>query len=377
MKRSTLVLSLTLITLFWLSGCSAPPSPTPTATPQSTPDLGIYLLVEMNGAITRTRPGWTKRLPLSAAALLTRKDLLQVAPDASGAIVCADLKTVVDLPANYIGGSPCPANEPLIKQIDGALVVRPLRQTPDVLTAIPYVLTPRHTFITEDRPTLRWHASAAGAPYTVRVWGDGVQWERTTDATELPYPADAPPLQAGVPYHVTVRDGLGRSSDEEKDRTALDLSFVLMAPAQIAQLETLLAQVDALQVNETATSLLKAEIFSANGARGQAARLLADLASAQSAPTIHTRLADLYLAMGLFLEAEAGYQQALDAYRALDDIAGEAASLAGLAAARRGLNQEAAALTDLNAAAQLYETLNDVDALAQIRQRIDEMGGAP
>lgn len=380
MKRSSLVISLTLISLFLLNSCSAPPvtpPPTPTATSVPASDLGIYLLAELNGTITRTRPGWTQQLPLSVATLLTRNDLLHVAPDASGAIVCADLRTVVAVSANYIGGSPCPQHEPLIKHFNGELVVRPLRQTPEVLTAIPYLLTPRRTFITDGHPLLRWHGSAEGAPYTVRVWGDGLNWESVTNETELRYPEDAPALQPGAPYHVTVRDSLGHSSDEEKDKTALDLSFALMSPVQVAELERLLAQVDALQVNETAISLLKAEIYSAHNARSDAILLLKGVMSAKPAPTIHTRLADLYLSVGLYLEAEAGYGQALETYRALGDIAGEAAALAGLGAARRGLNQEEAAIADLEAAARIYETLNDLDALAQIRRRIAEIGGAP
>ena len=213
------------------SACTAPPSSPPTPTPASAPststaqDLGLHVLVDVQGKLTRTRPGWTEDLPLSLATTLSRADLLRAAADATGTVVCADLKTVAPIPGGYLGAAPCPQSSPLIAMRGDAVVVRPLRQTPDVLAVIPYVLTPRRSFIVEARPLLRWHDSTPGATYKVRVWGDTLNWEGSSTTPELRYPEDAPPLQPGVPYSVVVTDGSGRTSEEDKDATALDLSW--------------------------------------------------------------------------------------------------------------------------------------------------------
>ncbi len=384
MKRRRLWLH-TWIALLWgialISGACASPLPDTTPTPAPTvataQDLGLHVLIDVQGKVTRTRPGWTQEIPLSLATMLSRSDLLRAATDATGVVVCADLKTVAPIPGGYLGAAPCPQTAPLVTLRGDAVVVRPLRQTPEVLAVIPYVLAPRHSFIIDAHPLLRWHDSSPGAPYSVRVWGDTLNWETTINASELRYPDDAPSLQPGTPYYVVVTDGNGRSSEEEKDATALDLSFVLMDDAGIADVNSLLAQVNELAVSDVAKALLISEIYHARSLRTDAIAQLEGIAPAVTAPAVHQRLADLYLAVGLYLEAEQAFDDAVNAYRALGDIAGEAFSLAGLGLARRGLLQEEAAIQDLEAAAALYQQLNDLDAYEQTQEQLNSLRGAP
>ncbi|MBI1297404.1 hypothetical protein GC175_20885 [bacterium] len=374
----------TWIALLWgivlISGaCTSPPptTPTPAPTVATAQDQGIHVLIDVQGKVTRTRPGWTQELPLSLATMLSRADLLRADTDATGVVVCADLKTVAPIPGGYLGAAPCPQTAPLVTLRGDAVVVRPLRQTPEVLAVIPYVLAPRRSFIVDDRPLLRWHDSTPGAIYSVRVWGDTLNWETTTTATELRFPDDAPSLQPGTPYYVAVTDGNGRTSEEEKDASALDLSFVLMGDAEIADVNSLLSQVSGLAINDLAKALLISEIYHARSLRTDAIAQLQGITPAIMSPAVQQRLADLYLAVGLYLEAEQAFNDAVDAYRNLGDIAGEAYSLAGRGMAQRGLIQDGAAIQDLEAAAALYQRLNDLDAYEQTQERLNSIRGAP
>jgi tetratricopeptide (TPR) repeat protein len=193
----------------------------------------------------------------------------------------------------------------------------------------------------------------------------------------LRYPDDAPSLQPGTPYYVVVTDGNGRSSEEEKDASALDLSFVLMGDAEIADLNSLLAQVNGLAINDLAKALLISEIYHARSLRTDAIAQLQSTMPTVMSPAVQQRLADLYLAVGLYLEAEQAFNDAVDAYRTLGDIAGEAYSLAGLGLARRGLLQDGAAIQDLETAAALYQQLNDLGAYEQTQERLNSIRGAP
>jgi hypothetical protein len=325
--------------------------------------------VKIAGEISHNRPGWEEYLPLSFGAALDRDDLLRAAPDAHGLIVCADL-SLAQVPAGYHGGLPCPQAEPILRRGE-SLVVGPRRHRPPT-TSIPYVLSPRHTFTQTPHPLLRWHPSSTGTvTYTVQVWGGALDWRAETTTTELRYPKDAPPLEPGVPYRLTVADADGHSSDEEQ--TALDLSFALLPPEEVAALQVLVAQVQGLGLDERATRFVKAQIYAASALRAEAIALLEELAAGEDAPTVHRRLGDLYLEVGLYTEAQEAYECALAGYRALGDRAGEAAALAGLGLARRGNGDDATARERLAQARDLYQALGDAGGMARMERVLAEI----
>jgi len=348
-----------------LAGCCAP-IPMPTPTPTYPPDLGLHLLVEVTGDLTHKRSGWKEYLPLSFGTALDRGDLLKAAPDAEGLIVCADL-SLAQVPAGYHGGLSCPQSEPILTRGEN-LMVGPRRSavTPSF---IPYVLSPRHTFIQTPCPLLSWQPSGTGTvTYTVRVLGSVLDWQTETVATELRYPDSAPPLGPGVPYRLIVTDTDGRSSEEEE--TTLDLTFALLPSEETTVVQMLVAQVRGLGLSERAIRLLEAEIYATQGLRDDAIALLENLAAGEDAPAIHGRLGDLCLEVGLYTEARSAYEHALAGYRNLGDRAGEAATLVELGLACWGNRGDDTAQDYMEQARAVYQNLGDAEGMSWVERTL-------
>lgn len=350
-----------------LAGC-APQLP-PTTTPA--PDLGLHLLVESKGDLSHKRPGWVEYLPLSFGARLDRDDLLQAAPDAEGLIVCADL-SLAHVPPDYHSGLPCPRATPVLIR-DGGLVLGPRRDKP-LGHLIPYIFSPRHTFVHTPYPLLRWHPSGTGTvTYTVRVWSGTSDWRAQTTTTELRYPEDAQTLEPGVPYYLKVVDSEGHSSAEE--RTALDLSFALLPQEQVEAVQKLVTHTQGLGLADRGIRFLEAEIHAAFGLRADAIGLLEELASRVDAPTVHWRLGDLYLEVGLHSEAQQAYERALEGYRSIADMDGEAHALVGLGLAYRGSDDDVTARKYLKQALSIYQAIGDTEGTKRVEDVLAKMGG--
>ena len=353
-----------------LAGCAGAGRAAPTAPPGAGTKLGLHLLVESTGQLTRKRPGWQEALPLSFGAVLDRDDLLEVGPGAEGLVACADL-SVSELSPGYHGGLPCPADGALLVR-EGSFVLGP-RRSMAAGASIPYVQSPRHTYLVTAHPVLRWHPSGPDATtYTVRVWGGGIEWEAQTAATELRYPEHAPALQPGVSYSLSVTDSAGRSSEEEK--TALDLSFVLLGAQEAAAVEALVAQARGLGLSQRAADLLVSQIYDGHDLRAEAIALLEGMAPRQDAPGLYRRLGELYLEVGLYSEAAGAFELARAGYGALGDLEGEAAALAGMGLAHRGNGDDATARGWLEQARDLYQRLGEGGGLAGVEDVLGQVG---
>jgi hypothetical protein len=366
--RQGLAFVLLMLLAAALLDCAPRSAATPTPPTGSGAGLAMHLLVESSGRLTHKRPGWQEALPLSFGTVLNRDDLLQVDANAAGVVACADL-SVASLPPGYYGGLPCPQAEPSLVQ-QGSFVLGP-RRSMAAASAIPYVLSPRHTFVQAERPLLRWHASGTTV-YTVHVWGGAVDWQAQTSATELRYPDDAPPLEPGVSYYLSVTDGNGRSSEQEK--TALDMSFVLLPAKEASTVHALVAQAQGLGLSQRAAQLLEAQIYEGHGLRADAIALLEQMAPGQDAPGVYRRLGELYLEVGLYTEAAEAYEVARTGYTALGDVEGEAAAMAGAGLARRGNGDDATAREWLEQARDLYQRLGEGDGLAGVEDVLAQIG---
>ena len=350
--------------------CGRPTTPSEDGPASATGILGQNLLVQASGDLSYKRPGWKDYLPLTFGIGLVRGDLLEVAVNGDGLLVCADL-SVAPLEPGYVGGVPCPSTNEVLTRGD-SLVIAPQRGA-SATDSIPILLQPRHTFVRDANPLIRWAPSgASGATYTVRVWGGDVDWRGQATGSELRYPDEAPPLAPGATYRVTVTDDAGRSSDEEA--TALDLGFALLSADEIAAVDALVKQTRDLNLNDEGTRLVEAEVLIAHGLRADAIAMLAGLSDQGDAPTVMQRLGEQYLQIGLYSEARQHYQAALAGFQSLGNRALEAAVLTGLGLAQRGDNDEASARESLEQARQLYQDLGDTEDVGRVEQVLEDLG---
>jgi hypothetical protein len=368
MRRALILCALLLAVL--VMGKCGPASPAGTAPASMPGEVGANLLVQVTGSLGYKHPGWKEYLPLTFGTALRRGDLLRAQAGAEGLVVCSDL-TLAPLKPGYEGGLPCSDAKPVLKRGE-SLVVAPQRSAAEV-ASIPYVVGPRHTFVKDHFPLLEWAGTAqGGGGYHVRLWGSGLEWQADVEATQVRYPDDAPPLQPGVPYRLSVTDGSGQSSDQEG--TALDLSFALLAPDQVTAVEALAGQAEKLELDERAERLVQAEIYADQGLRADAIAVLKEIAATESSPPVHQRLGDLYREIGLYAEAQQAYGQALEGFRAAGDRAGEARVLAGLGLALRGEGDAASARDSLTKAGDLYALLGDAEGASQVAQLLADLG---
>lgn len=357
-----------MLTLMLAQCTYAPPQPSgPTLT--ATPSLSRHLLIEVTGNLNHKRTGWKEYLPLSFGVSLDQDDLLQAAGDAKGLIVCADL-SLARIPSGYHGGVPCPQTQPILVRGD-SLVVEPRRNT--LLTSsIPYIISPRYTFIQTPQPAFKWHPSNSGnITYAVQIQGKDLIWSMEVTTTELVYPISAPALVPDTPYRLTVVGNNGHSSTEEQ--TAVDLSFVLLSPDKVTTTRELAGRIQGIGLNQQAVYFTLAEIYATQGLRADAIALLEKMAFQSNAPAVDHRLADLYREVGLYIEAQVAYEQALHSYQTLGDTAGEAATLAGLGIVCRASGDDAAAQDRLMQALKLYQTIGDAKGISWVETVLAEI----
>lgn len=129
--------------------------------------------------------------------------------------------------------------------------------------AVPYVITPRNTWVGQAPQRVRWHSVAGTRRYTVRLWlwGYGrntpslMLWETVVDGTnEVPFP-DVP-LRLGSYYSIEVITEGGVSS--HLDEGSYSAGFQLLALEDYELLRSHLTQVTT-QVTTQATALVTAE----------------------------------------------------------------------------------------------------------------------
>ena len=350
MKRTTerriAFAALLLVLVGALAGCGG----TAPATPA--PDLGPNLLIESQEPVSLKRDGWTDYVPVSLGAKVRQGDLIRPDEGQEVKILCSDLslKTV-----KGESGCPCKAKEPV-------LVYGPARMlTPrgQDLRQIPYILYPRNTAVLDERPALRWHDTGASG-YTVEiVQGGRTIWQQKgVPGTEMRYPDDAPALQPGADYLLTVTDETsGHHSGEDP---AKGLGFQVLGAEEQATVEAQRDQILALPVDEPARRFALAVYYAGQRLRGDALAILDEVSAGLDSPAVHLWRGDLLAAMQLPDEAEAAYRAALAKAQAVEDRETEAAAQVGLCRVTGQADW-------LEKAVQAYEALGDQDQADKLR----------
>jgi hypothetical protein len=261
-----------------------------------------------------------------------------------------------------VDGIPCPNTAPLLlyeqRQISGL-------RTLD--SSIPQIITPRHTRLRNPRPAIRWRAVPGVTVYTVSI--NGTAWRtEVRDTTELVYPDDAPPLEAGTVYKVVVVAGDRRSDEEQLPGQG----FTILSAAEAQGVRAVEAKIRTLNLSDAATNLLLARLYAGTGLYAEAISQLEGLPKTARTVAIKRLLGDWYLRIGLGSQARQHYQAVLD--QVSEDDA-ETLAIVQYALARLALAEgdRAAAQRYVAAARANYERLGDQAALSEVEQLAEQV----
>jgi Tetratricopeptide repeat len=239
---------------------------------------------------------------------------------------------------------------------------------------IPYIISPRATYLLSNRPTFRWHRPVQGAKsYTVSLISPTLRkeiWQKqnVTDNT-LIYPSDQLPLEPGVEYSLEVKVEGGSSIEEEAN-----VRFRLLDAQDADYVRSASALISKQQLPEETKSLLLAYLYSGYYLRAEAIELLEPLAAKSQTPAVHRLLGDLYQQVGLASLAEVYYLSAVKFANAAQNLDELAAAQAGLGEVYLALGDKRNAIDNLKRALELYEKLNNQPRIKQLQERLKKLG---
>jgi hypothetical protein len=282
--------------------------------------------------------------------LVRRGYLLTLDPAARAAVICGDGRKRELAP----GPQGCPCTKPCTPEVcgiryDGSTIGA--TRGPDTdKGGFPVVISPRRTMLRNLRPTIRWAPIAgakASSTYNVTLYGDSMKviWTReVVSQTRLAYPDKEPPLTPGQTYKVVVTsDGLSSQQDHSPG-----LGFTTLTADQARTLADEESKRKQLELPETQTHFLVANLYAARELYAEAIEQSEDLYTTMKEPAVARMLGDLYAAIGLNREAEKKYVEALGLTAASD--------LDGLGLTQKNL-------------AQVYENLGIFDqAIARLEE---------
>lgn len=305
---------------------------------------------------------------------LFREDVVLTYENASALIYCQENGLFFQLPAESTMAITCEETDDprLIARLESTplTISKPIsitlapdntRSPREERISIPILLSPRNTFIADNRPTFTWQPVEGAKGYRVSVSvGEGRSWSRETTDSSLPYPADEPPLEPGSVNIVTLVTLDNTFTADTSLLNVLDEE----AMATLTEKET---AVRSLGLDSASQAYLLAQLYQEENLLVAAINQLNGLAQGETRLTasIWQQLGDLYFASELYVLSEENYQMALDTAIAADDLNAQAAAYIGLSQTAYAFKETEQAVNYLETAEFLYRQAGQ-EALAEL-----------
>jgi hypothetical protein len=330
------------------------------------PSFALTARIESaTGQVKLQRKGWKTFRPVRAGTHLVQGDLIWPAEGARVNVLCPDLSQR-SVKAGVRSGMKmvCPVWEvPLVKG----------GPAPGVLggidASVPFVISPRHTLLVNNLPSLYWHSVPGASLYTIQLNGtNGMVKEYQSKTNRFTLPT---PLLPATPYWFTIQTDTDKTS--QADGTS-NLDFRILRPAEASVVQAKAAQILQQKLNKQATALLLAEFYSTyslpesvianyEGLTAQNFRSYTLTAEAitvletlirqgDQSPVVYRTLGDLYWQGGLYLMANEAYRKVIELATAPEDL--EEKTLA-----QYGLGEINAATKQVDTAVQFYRQAKD------------------
>jgi hypothetical protein len=334
--------------------------------------LGINIIFEIKGNAIVQKKQWKKPQAAEVGLTLSLDDTLEVKANSSVKIVCSNTKIWIVKTGIYSLSSGCPSGMPVIRLPGIAINNDTLRgdgQTEEVLAKLPYLITPRNSFILTNKPLLRWNAVQWARNYTVKI--DSVNWETQTDKTEIIY-SGTTPLQRERRYRVIIEadNGVSSKSDDTVGFTILDEAnqkTVLEAKKSIEE--------QSLSPDEK--GLVLAHLYRGYELYGDAIEVLEELIKQGSQSFgIYQLLGDIYLETGLPPLAKKSYYKALGLTTRTENLSALADIQTGLGKVYYGLGKDDEAVQWLEKAKASYGELGDSVQVQELGKFINSISGS-
>lgn len=348
-------------------------------------------IVQADGVVLLKRSNSSGFHRTSVGTQLYPQDVLQPANGAKVVVRCNPTRrwlVPAGIPSTIKSGCPTGTagrGEPISLR-GGELVNIPGGSNP----AIPYIITPRRTWLLTSQPLIQWNAIPGANSYKVRVKGEGVDWQTQAINTEIVYPGE-PPLQPGATYLVIIEANTGQSSQQEavkpleegrtlpfyEDGKFTAWGFSVLSEEDAKEVQAGIKRITTFEFGglpEETKTLAVADLYINNDLYTEAIAALETLVKQGSkAPGVYQLLGDLYGHTGLNLLAEARYLQAIELAKSVQDPEAEALARTGLAKVYTTTGNLEAATRQFQQAQAKYESLGDEQKASDIERNLSEL----
>ncbi|NEQ69409.1 MAG: tetratricopeptide repeat protein [Symploca sp. SIO2D2] len=328
-----------------------------------------HRLVRPTGRVERKREGSSRFNAITDNTELYPGDLIRPASGVRVRVLCNNGRTE-PVPAGVTTGvnAICP---PPRTRNPRRRIVRPRLVSP----YIPYIISPRATLLLTEKPTLRWHDVTDANSFTVTVRGRGLSWTEEFSREqvcedgicEVVYPGE-PSLQPGVSYKLVIDADTNSSSTED---TTGGLGFKLIEPDEAEEVQASAQRIREQDLSNELMALALADLYAEYDLIAEAIETLERLEQEEKTAEVYRLLGELYQRIGLILEAEVQYLEAVKL--AAENREELAAAKAGLGEIRyfRGAREEGVAL--LEEAKAIYQELEDLQRVSELEERLGEL----
>jgi len=328
-----------------------------------------HRIVETTGRVEVQREGSSRFNAVTVRTELRPGDLIRPASGVRVRVLCNNGRTVPVTAGVTTGvNNICPPPRTRNRR---RAIVRPRPQTP----YIPYIISPRATFLLTDKPTLRWHDVTDADNFTVTVRGRGLNWTEEFNREqvcedgicEVVYPGE-PPLQPGVSYKLVIDADTNSSSTED---TTGGLGFKLIEPNEAEEVQAIAQRIREQDLSNELKALALADLYAEYDLIAEAIETLEGLEQKEKTAQVYRLLGELYRRIGLVLEAEIQYLEAVQL--AAENKEELAAAKTGLGEVKhsRGEREEGVAL--LEEAKAIYQELEDLQRVSELEERLGEL----
>jgi hypothetical protein len=223
--------------------------------------------------------------------------------------------------------------------------------------------------------TLRIPPLAGADAYRVTITGPNIKWSTDVTSQKFDLPADAPKLDPGVTYALSVAD----NRSPEKSFPALNIS--LLSEEESNTVRAIEKEIRELDLTETEKQLRVAELYAAWGINIEALNIFENIQaslSKQEKDKSHVDLlltiGDLYLSIGMVDPAGERYGEAYALSKKSNDLTQQAYALEGLGLVYAKEGQVKDANTKFLRAITTFEMAGNINEALRLNQSMEMRG---